>query len=320
VKKLLIRTLWASLLILCTLCQTVMAADSGKKRVALFDFEFGTVHHWWGSWDWDIGKGIADMVVTNLVRDGTYSVIERKQLEKILQEQNFTNSDRANPATAAKIGKVLGVNAIVIGTITQFGMEEKKIGVGGFGSKLGALGRVGTSKGKANVVIDARMVDTETAEILAVASGKGESSRSGLDLSGMGGGAGGGIDMSASNFQETTIGEATRQAVDEVTRQLVSQAEKIQATTIEVKGVVADVNENSLVLNVGKNQGLNVGDVLAIERVVRQVKDPTTGEVIRTVTQAIGTAKITSVDARSSEAVFSGVGQPKVGDAVKPKK
>ncbi|MBI4165814.1 MAG: curli production assembly protein CsgG [Acidobacteria bacterium] len=319
-KRLVIRTAWVLLIILCALGQTALAADTSKKRVALFDFEFGSVHHWW-SWDWDIGKGIADMIVTNLVRDGTYSVVERKQLEKILQEQNFTNSDRANPATAAKIGKVLGVNAIVIGTITQFGMEDKKIGAGGLSNKLGGvLGRVGTQKGKANVVVDARMVDTETAEILAVASGKGQSSRSGVDLAGVGGGSGGGIDMNSSNFQETIIGEATRQAVDELTRQLVEQAEKIQATQIEVNGLVADVNENNLVLNVGQNQGLKVGDVLAIERIVRQVKDPTTGEVIRTITEAIGTAKITSVDARSAEAVFSGVGQPKVGDAVKPKK
>ncbi len=295
------------------------AQGGAKKRVALFDFEFGTVHRWW-SWDWDIGKGIADMVVTNLVRDGTYSVIERKQLDKILAEQNFTASDRANPATAARIGKVLGVNAIVIGSITQFGMEDKKVGAGGFGGRFGGvLGKVGTQKGKANVVIDARVVDTETAEILAVASGKGISSRSGLDLAGVGAGAGGGIDMSSSNFQETIIGEATRQAVDEVTRQLVSQADRIQATKIDINGLVADVQENILVLNVGQNQGLKVGDVLAIERVVRQVKDPTTGEVIRTITQAIGTAKITSVDTRSAEAEFSGVGQPQVGDAVKSK-
>lgn len=318
-KKLFARTLWIAFLILCAFGETLLAADSGKKRVALFDFEYGTVHRWWGG-EWDIGKGIADMIVTDLVRDGTYSVIERKQLDKILAEQNFTNTDRANPATAAKIGKVLGVNAIVIGTITQFGMEDKKIGAGGLSNRLGGvLGRVGTQKGKANVVIDARVVDTETAEILAVASGKGLSTRSGVDLAGVGGGAGGGIDMSSSNFQETIIGEATRQAVDELTRQLVEQAEKIQTTKIDINGLVADVADNILVLNVGKNQGLNVGDVVAIERVVRQVKDPATGQVIRTVTQAIGTAKITSVDDRSAEAAFSGVGQPKVGDAVKPK-
>jgi curli biogenesis system outer membrane secretion channel CsgG len=259
--------------------------------------------------------------VTNLVRDGTYSVIERKQLDRILQEQNFSNSDRVNPATAAKIGKVLGVNAIIIGTITQFGAETRKMDVGGVTSRigLGALGHVGTSKSKASVVLDARMVNTETAEIMAVASGKGESKRGGVNLLGAGAGSAGGIDMNSSNFRETIIGEATRQAVDELTRQLAAQAEKVEATKIEINGLVADVTDNVLVLNVGKNQGLNVSDVVAIERVQKVVKDPSTGQVLRTITERIGTAKLTSVDAGSSMADFSGVGKPKVGDAVKAK-
>ena len=309
---------WA--LLCLSLSNAAWGADTARKRVALFDFEFGAVHHWW-SGEWDIGKGIADMIVTNLVRDGTYSVVERKQLEKILQEQNFSNSDRANPATAAKIGKVLGVNAILIGTITQFGSENKNLDVGGVTSRigLGALGRVGTSKGKASVVIDARMVDTQTAEILAVASGKGISSRGGVNLLGVGAGSAGGVDMNSSDFKETIIGEATRQAVDELTRQLTAQADKIEATKIEINGMVADVTDNVLVLNVGKNQGLKVGDVVGVERVGKVIKDPATGQVLRTITERIGTAKITSVEDRSSMAEFSGVGKPKVGDAVKPK-
>jgi len=36
-----------------------------------------------------------------------YSVIERKALDKIIAEQNFSDSDRANPDTAAKIGQLL---------------------------------------------------------------------------------------------------------------------------------------------------------------------------------------------------------------------
>ena len=90
----------------CLLIFLAASADlsgaEARKRVALMDFEFGTVQHWW-SGNWDIGKGIADLVVTNLVKDGTYSVIERKKLDAILQEQNFSNSDRANPTSAAKI-------------------------------------------------------------------------------------------------------------------------------------------------------------------------------------------------------------------------
>jgi len=315
-----IRRLWVCAAVFLFAVSAAWGADEAKKRVAIFDFDFGAVHHWWTG-EWDIGKGISDMIVTNLVRDGTYSVIERKQLDRILQEQNFSNSDRVNPATAAKIGKVLGVNAIIIGTITQFGAETRKMDVGGVTSRigLGALGGVGTSKSKASVVLDARMVNTETAEIMAVASGKGESKRGGVNLLGAGAGSAGGIDMNSSNFRETIIGEATRQAVDELTRQLAAQAEKVEATKIEINGLVADVTDNVLVLNVGKNQGLKVGDVVAIERVQKVVKDPSTGQVLRTITERIGTAKLTSVDAGSSMADFSGVGKPKVGDAVKAK-
>ena len=87
------------------------APQGRKKRVAVFDFDYATVRTstaaLFGT-DIDIGKGIADLLVKNLVTDGTYSVIERKALDKILAEQNFSNSDRANPASAAKIGKILG--------------------------------------------------------------------------------------------------------------------------------------------------------------------------------------------------------------------
>ena len=73
-----------------------------KKRVAIVDFDFGTVQQWWGG-NWDIGKGIADMVVNELVNDGTYSVIERKKMDLVMAEQNFPNSDRADASTAAKV-------------------------------------------------------------------------------------------------------------------------------------------------------------------------------------------------------------------------
>ena len=39
--------------------------------------------------DKDIGKGINDLLVDQLVNDGVFSVIERKQLDKIIKEQEF---------------------------------------------------------------------------------------------------------------------------------------------------------------------------------------------------------------------------------------
>jgi curli biogenesis system outer membrane secretion channel CsgG len=300
------------------------AAGQAKKRVALLDFDFGTVQHWW-SGDWDIGKGVADLIVTDLVNDGTYSVIERKKLDTILQEQNFSNSDRANPASAARIGKVLGVNAIIVGSITQFGTEDKSLNVGGVVSRIGGFGagRVGTKEGKASVTIDARLVDVNTGEILAVASGKGTSKRSGLLLGGAGGGGGGagggGIDMGSSNFQDTVLGEATRAAVEDLTSQLVEQAGKVQATSVSIDGLVADATADTIIINVGKNAGVAVGMKLTVERVTREVKDPASGKVLRKITSPVGEIEVTEADDVSAVAkVISGQGF-KVGDVVKNK-
>jgi len=203
------------------------AAAQSRPTVALMDFDFGTVQHWW-SGNWDIGKGIADLIVDELVNDGTYRVIERKKLGAILAEQNFSNSDRADPSAAsvAQIGKALGVKYIIVGSITKFGTEDKKVGVGGgaFGGGKFGIGRVGTSKGKATVAITARMIDTSTGEIMASAKGEATSSRSGLLLGGGGGGGAGAIgavEMGSSDFRDSILGEATEKAVQVVTEKLV---------------------------------------------------------------------------------------------------
>ena len=159
------------------------SAWAQKKRVAVLDFEYGTVQGGVSAifgQNVDIGKGIADLLVDRLVRDGTYSVIERKAIQKLLAEQNFSNSDRADSTSAAKIGKMLGVDAIIIGSITQFGRDDKNIGAGGgvmkgVGAKYG-LGNVGVKSSKAVVGISARTVLVETGEIL---SGKGSHSGAG---------------------------------------------------------------------------------------------------------------------------------------------
>src|SRR5207253_2404814 len=111
------------LVALLSLLGTLHVADAQtKKRVAIMNFDYATVHRnvyaWFGS-DQDVGKGVADILVDRLVQDGVFSVIERKELDKILKEQNFSNSDRADASTAAKIARVLGVDAIIIGSITE---------------------------------------------------------------------------------------------------------------------------------------------------------------------------------------------------------
>ncbi len=315
-------------LILVFLSLSPGAFAQQKKRIAILNFDYGTVRNYvtqiFGG-DQDIGKGIADLMVEKLVKDGTFSIIERAALDKVLAEQNFSNSDRADSTTAAKIGRVLGVDAIVVGSITQFGRDDKSTGIGGAaaGSILGkyGFGGVGTKKSKAVVGITARMINTDTAEILAAATGSGQSTRSGVSLLGSGGSAGGygsgNFDMTSSNFHETILGEAVHQAVDSVVKQLEQDATKIPTKQVQIEGLVADATGNTLILNVGSRAGVKVGDHLEVRRKVRDVKDPATGRVIRSIEDKVGDVVVTEVEDLSSVGTYTGSSAAKVGDKVR---
>jgi curli biogenesis system outer membrane secretion channel CsgG len=326
------RKVVVSLLLLVFACLAVAeataqaAAPARKKRLAILDFDYATVHGGVAAifgQDVDVGKGITDLLVTNLVKDGTYSIIERKALDKIMAEQNFSNSDRANPNSAAKIGKLLGVDAIVVGSITEFGNETKNTNVGGGGGNWGGfgVGGFGHKKSKAIVAVTARMVDIDTGEILGVAEGKGESSREHTSLLGGGGNwhgfGGGAADFGSSDFQNTIIGEAVKNATQQLSTEVIANKDKLVARTIIVEGLVAAVDGGQIVLNVGGKQGVKVGDQLNVERVTKEIKDPSTGKVIRRLATSVGVVKVTDVDDISSVCTaVSGTGF-KIGDAVK---
>ncbi|MBM3810177.1 MAG: curli production assembly protein CsgG [Acidimicrobiia bacterium] len=316
----------AAFALMAGLLPTVAAQD--KKRVAILDFDYGTVRTAsaaiFGT-DRDIGKGIADILIEKMVSGGAYSVIERSALDKILAEQNFANSDRADASTAARIGRVLGVDAIIIGSITQFGQDDKSTNVGGgalggLGGRFG-VGGVGRREAKAVVTLSARMVNTETGEVLTVANGRGESKRSGTSLLGAGGsGSGvglGGVDMGSQNFRQTLIGEAAHEACQAVGQQMQAKAASIPGRKIEIEGLVADVAGDVLILNVGTKTGVRTGLTLEINRKVREVRDPASGKVLRSIVDKVGQVVITEADDTSSVGKFSGAATPKVGDQVK---
>ncbi len=313
---------------------TVLTAAEAqqKKRVAVLNFDYATVQSGvnalFGA-NKDIGKGISDLLVDKLVQDGVYSVIERNQLDKILAEQNFSNSDRADPNTAAKIARVLGVDAIIIGSITQFGRDDKKTDIGGaaLGNVTGRFGLGGVRKTQSTAVVQitARMINTSTAEILASCTAKGESSRKGTGLLGSGGSvygpeAGAGIDMASKNFADTIIGEATTKTVQDLARQLDEKAGAMPTTVISLKGEVADVSpDGTIIINIGSKAGVKVGDQLSIKRKVRDVRDPATGKVLRSIEDTVGTITITEVEEGSSVGKFSGSATAKVADVVSNK-
>ena len=210
---------------------TTVEAQSKRPTVAVMDFDYGAVNNWWSVvWgNYDIGKGMSDQVVDELVNDGAFRVIERKKLDTVLAEQDFAQSDRADPSAGklSKVGKVLGVKYIISGSITKFATSDKKYGGGGLiGGKLGGLG---LKKAKSEVTVTARMIDTTTGEILISAKGEGVSNKGGgLSVGGFGGGGGAAFSMGSSEYKASALGEAQEMACKLLVQQLIAKKDRLE--------------------------------------------------------------------------------------------
>lgn len=287
-----------------------------SRRIAVLDFDYANVSKTGISYGLygknGASRGISNLLTNELVKDGTYVLVERSKIDAILAEQNLGASGRIEPTTAAQIGRVLGVDAVLIGSITQFHIEEQSKG-GSIGGFFGLGGKQKTQL--ATVQLSTRLVSTATGEILTAAEGTGQADKSG----GRGRIFGIGVD-SNSDSSERLLGEASGQAVDKIVSQLAAVAPKLAAkpATLPVEEmVVADVTGNQIVLNKGGVHGFRPGMVVSVERVIKDIKDPTTGKLLRRQTQSVGRIQLTEVDAQSSVGkILTGTGF-KVGDVAK---
>ncbi|MGQ9866412.1 MAG: CsgG/HfaB family protein [Pseudanabaenaceae cyanobacterium] len=295
----------------------VQAQARAQRRIAVLDFDFSNVSspNLLSTYP-GISRGVSDILVDRLVKNGSFRLIERSRIEAVMREQNLGASGRLDAATAAEIGKILGVDAVVIGSVTRLDVQNRQSGFGGGILPFG-LG-VATTDVDAYVQLNARLVNTATAEIVAVAEGTGNTSQSDSAVAAFGfsGGAAGGA---ATSNTEKLIFWATAQAVDQVTAQLAASAPKVAAASQSANpALVADVTGNTVTLNQGRNAGYEVGATVAIERVGREVKDPATGKVLRRVTQPVGQIQLTEVtDTYSVGRIVSGA-RIVVGDTAKP--
>jgi len=293
------------------------AARTGRTRVGVLDFDYSSVRPWWNG-QWDIGKGVASLITGELVRSGAYSVIERSALDQVLQEQKLSNTSLFDPTTAATVGKLVGVDILVMGNITQFGIEDKKSGIGSAIPVVSIVANIQSKRSIASVAFDMRMVDVDTGEILEVATVIGKSKRRGLLMDFAKGGNAGGIDFSSSNFQDSVLGEASIASAQKAAEIVNSKYEKLTRATMDTSsqdiGVVAYVDAQGVILNAGSQAGLKVGNRLSIERLTNVVKDPISGRIIKALTAKIGEFEVTEVEAASSTGRMISGSTPQVGD------
>ena len=77
------------LLVIAMILSIPVFGQDARYRIAVMPFDDGSIqNHWWGN-NWEVGKGVSDELVTELLKTNKFRLIEREQLDKILKEQDM---------------------------------------------------------------------------------------------------------------------------------------------------------------------------------------------------------------------------------------
>ena len=96
----------------------------------------------------NLGRYLAEKLINELLKnkkDKQYEVVERRQLNKVLQELKLSQSGLSDPSTIKEVGKILNVDALITGSLTDLGND---------------------------IDINARIISIETGKIITTASVK----------------------------------------------------------------------------------------------------------------------------------------------------
>jgi curli biogenesis system outer membrane secretion channel CsgG len=305
-----VRTLSFASITLLAAVDAATAADAAKARVAVLEFKNKTEGYIW-AW-YRAGQAAQDMFVTELVKKGSFRVMEREQLAAIMEEKHLTLSGDIDPKTAVKIGKMIGVEYLIAGAVTELGVADRDVNVPG-GLFGGRLPSVNVRSQKMDAAVDARAFSTSTGEIVWADTASESTSDSSVYVAG----AGGGVE--------------DRRKLDRLLRPVVVKlAESLSQTKLTTSGLggatdasgvagkIAKAAGGTIYLNVGSEAGVKEGDEFDVFRAGEPIKDPDTGEVLGANEQKVGRLKVNAVmgPRLSKASAVSGNGF-KAGDILK---
>jgi len=175
-------------LVLCAILAPVLSASlgaapaaGGKPRIAVLEFANKANNQWW----WHNGAAAAqDVFVTELVKSRKFVVIERERINAIMQEKGLTLAGDIDAKTAMQIGKLLGVNYMLAGALTEYGNTD----AGAHGPGVGGLPSFGVHKRTFVAALNARVFNVSTGEIVWADEARKEESSSRVSVGGFGGG------------------------------------------------------------------------------------------------------------------------------------
>jgi curli biogenesis system outer membrane secretion channel CsgG len=285
---------------------TSQAPSGPRKRILVDTFETVTAFDtaFGGP---EAGAALAAQLATQLEQTGQYDVLERSDYDAIVKERNL---NAANASIDSDGGKLLGAQIIVHGFVSTYTANAKDKGFSiGLGdpatqSLTGAL-----SKNSATGVIgiELKLIDTTTSQVIGSTH-----LESTVRANSTGVGITGPVNAGKTSSTNPVLGNVTRDVLHKAVDFI---GQKLQA--LGWAGEVADVNGDQVFLNVGQASGARVGDQFAISRVTRKIVDPSSGELLGVIEDAVGTVSIVSAADKFSVAEKQGEFDVHPGDVAR---
>jgi len=126
-----------ALALLFTLLSQPLAAADDEIRIGVLRFTNQTAAGWWRG---SVGTELQDMLASELVSTKAFSVLERKEIDAVLGEQDLSASGRVSSSTKVKMKKLKGAQYLVAGTVSAYeedvsgqkgGVRFKGVSLGG---------------------------------------------------------------------------------------------------------------------------------------------------------------------------------------------
>jgi curli biogenesis system outer membrane secretion channel CsgG len=159
-------------------------AAQDKPRIAVLEFEAKADNQWYQWWRSGGASAAQDVFVTELVKSGKFRVIERARLDALLAEKNLALSGSVDTSTAVQAGRLIGVEYILTGAITEYGTSTSGANTRG----IGGLPSVRVGRKKFSTAMNASLIATETGEIVWADEGREETNSAKVNVGGFGGG------------------------------------------------------------------------------------------------------------------------------------
>lgn len=247
-------------------CQTgrvpPLPPDAVPPRVAVASFENRSSFEG----QWKLGPGMADLLVSELVDSRNFVVLERGSLDKVVDEISRQSNRLFRPEGRVDEGRLDNAHYLIRGVITDFsqssggsfwlGLRHLFIGSGGYTARVG---------------LTLTIVDIESGRIVDSVQCAGKAKAGDAFAKG----SYKGIQFGGRSFFQTPLGIATAAAIRQGLHGIVKKMPRITWTPM-----IAEVDGSRIVLNGGRERGLQAGAVYQVRGKGTPVTDPLTGDVL----------------------------------------